>query len=214
MSKPDWEAIETAYRTGSQSVREIAAQFGISHAAISKRAKKESWDRDLQARIQAKADALVTKREVTKKVTTEKLVTERQIVEANAEVIANVRMDHRSDIRRARTLTNSLLAELESECSDVDALNQLGELLRREDDKGMDKLNDLYHKIISLPGRVKAMKDLADSLKNLIALERQAYNLDDPDAGKQSPIGDKSDDDLTRRIQELMHGKPDAGAKA
>lgn len=214
MSKPDWEAIETAYRTGSQSVREIAAQFGISHAAISKRAKKESWDRDLQARIQAKADALVTKREVTKKVTTEKLVTERQIVEANAEVIANVRMEHRSDIRRARTLTNSLLEELESECSDVDALNQLGELLRREDDKGMDKLNDLYHKIISLPGRVKAMKDLADSLKNLIALERQAYSLDDPDAWKQSPIGDKSDDDLTRRIQELMHGKPDAGAKA
>ncbi|HIH5080727.1 hypothetical protein [Citrobacter freundii] len=214
MSKPDWEAIETAYRTGSQSVREIAAQFGISHAAISKRAKKESWDRDLQARIQAKADALVTKREVTKKVTTEKLVTERQIVEANAEVIANVRMEHRGDIRRARTLTNSLLAELESECSDVDALNQLGELLRREDDKGTDKLNDLYHKIISLPGRVKAMKDLADSLKNLIALERQAYSLDDPDAGKQSPIGDKSDDDLTRRIQELMHGKPDAGAKA
>lgn len=214
MSKPDWEAIETAYRTGSQSVREIAAQFGISHAAISKRAKKESWDRDLQARIQAKADALVTKREVTKKVTTEKLVTERQIVEANAEVIANVRMEHRSDIRRARTLTNSLLEELESECSDVDALNQLGELLRREDDKGMDKLNDLYHKIISLPGRVKAMKDLADSLKNLIALERQAYSLDDPDAGKQSPIGAKSDEDLTRRIQELMHGKPDAGAKA
>lgn len=214
MSKPDWEAIETAYRTGSQSVREIAAQFGISHAAISKRAKKESWDRDLQARIQAKADALVTKREVTKKVTTEKLVTERQIVEANAEVIANVRMEHRGDIRRARTLTNSLLEELESECSDVAALSQLGELLRREDDKGMDKLNDLYHKIISLPGRVKAMKDLADSLKNLITLERQAYSLDDPDAGKQSPIGDKTDDDLTRRIQELMHGKPDAGAKA
>lgn len=214
MSKPDWEAIETAYRTGSQSVREIAAQFGISHAAISKRAKKESWDRDLQARIQAKADALVTKREVTKKVTTEKAVTERQIVEANAEVIANVRMEHRGDIRRARTLTNSLLEELESECSDVAALSQLGELLRREDDKGMDKLNDLYHKIISLPGRVKAMKDLAESLKNLIALERQAYSLDDPDAGKQSPIGDKSDDDLTRRIQELMHGKPDTGAKA
>ena len=214
MSKPDWEAIETAYRTGSQSVREIAAQFGISHAAISKRAKKESWDRDLQARIQAKADALVTKREVTKKVTTEKLVTERQIVEANAEVIANVRMEHRSDIRRARTLTNSLLEELESECSDVDALNQLGELLRREDDKGMDKLNDLYHKIISLPGRVKAMKDLADSLKNLIALERQAYGLDNPDAGKNTPLKDKTDDELTRCIQELMHGKPDAGAKA
>lgn len=214
MATPDWEAIESAYRAGVQSVREIASQHGITHGAINKRAKRDGWERDLKAKIKAKADALVSKREVSTLVSTERVVSERILIEANAEVIANVRMEHRGDIRRARTLTNSLLAELESECSDVDALNQLGELLRREDDKGMDKLNDLYHKIISLPGRVKAMKDLADSLKNLIALERQAYSLDDPDAGKQSPIGDKSDDDLTRRIQELMHGKPDAGAKA
>lgn len=214
MAVLDWEVIETAYRAGLLSVREIAAQHGVTHTAINKRAKKEGWERDLNAKIKAKADALVSKREVSRQVSSERVVSERQLIEANAEVIANVRMEHRGDIRRARRLTNSLLAELESECSDVDALNQLGELLRREDDKGMDKLNDLYHKIISLPGRVKAMKDLADSLKNLIALERQAYSLDDPDAGKQSPIGDKSDDDLTRRIQELMHGKPDAGAKA
>ncbi|WP_396001688.1 hypothetical protein [Escherichia coli] len=214
MATPDWEAIESAYRAGVQSVREIASQHGITHGAINKRAKRDGWERDLKAKIKAKADALVSKREVSTLVSTERVVSERILIEANAEVIANVRMEHRGDIRRARTLTNSLLAELESECSDVDALNQLGELLRREDDKGMDKLNDLYHKIISLPGRVKAMKDLADSLKNLIALERQAYSLDDQDAGKQSPIGDKSDDDLTRRIQELMHGKPDAGAKA
>ncbi|SSW75607.1 Uncharacterised protein [Klebsiella pneumoniae] len=214
MEKPDWEAIESAYRAGVLSVRELAGKYGISHQAISKRAKKDGWERDLKAKVQAKADALVAKREVARQVATESTISERQLIEATAEVIATVRMEHRSDIRRARTLTNSLLEELESECSDVDALNQLGELLRREDDKGMDKLNDLYHKIISLPGRVKAMKDLADSLKNLIALERQAYSLDDPDAGKQSPIGDKSDDDLTRRIQELMHGKPDAGAKA
>lgn len=214
MAVLDWEVIETAYRAGLLSVREIAAQHGVTHTAINKRAKKEGWERDLNAKIKAKADALVSKREVSRQVSSERVVSERQLIEANAEVIANVRMEHRSDIRRARTLTNSLLEELESECSDVDALNQLGELLRREDDKGMDKLNDLYHKIISLPGRVKAMKDLADSLKNLIALERQAYSLDDPDAGKQSSIGDKSDDDLTRRIQELMHGKPDTGAKA
>ncbi|MCL5634807.1 hypothetical protein M5Y66_09860 [Enterobacter vonholyi] len=214
MAKPDWEAIESAYRAGVLSVRELAGKYGISHQAISKRAKKDGWERDLKAKVQAKADALVAKREVARQVATESTISERQLIEATAEVIATVRMEHRSDIRRARTLTNSLLEELESECSDVDALNQLGELLRREDDKGMDKLNDLYHKIISLPGRVKAMKDLADSLKNLIALERQAYSLDDPDAGKQSPIDDKSDDDLTRRIQELMHGKPDAGAKA
>lgn len=214
MQKPDWERIEVDYRAGVLSVREIASSQGISHTAINKRAKAEGWERDLNAKINAKADALVSKREVSTKVSTGNSISEKQIVEANAEVIANVRMEHRGDIRKARSLTNALLNELDAECSDVPALEQLGELLRREDDKGMDKLNDLYHKIISLPGRVKAMKDLADSLKNLIALERQAYGLDNQDAGKNTPLKDKTDDELTRRIQELMNGKSDAGAKA
>ena len=36
----------------------------------------------------------------------------------------------------------------------------------------------LYHKIISLPSRVKSMKDLSDSLKTLIGLEREAYSIE------------------------------------
>jgi len=33
MSKPDWEAIESAYRAGVMSLREIASQHGISEGA-------------------------------------------------------------------------------------------------------------------------------------------------------------------------------------
>lgn len=178
MSKPDWEAIESAYRAGVLSVRELAGKYGISHQAISKRAKKDGWERDLKAKVQAKADTLVAKREVARQVATESTISERQLIEATAEVIATVRMEHRGDIRRARELTNTLFDELAGECGDVAVLEQLGELMRREDDKGMDKLNDLYHKIISLPSRVKSMKDLSDSLKTLIGLEREAYSIE------------------------------------
>ncbi|MFS7308397.1 hypothetical protein [Rahnella inusitata] len=194
MTKPDWEAIESAYRAGLMSIREIASQHGITHGAINKRAKRDGWERDLKAKIKAKADALVSKREVSSKVSTEAATNERILIEASAEVIANVRMAHRGDIGKARRLANTLLAELEAECTDVAALEDLGELLRREDDKGMDKLNDLYHKIISLPGRVKSMKDLSDTLKNLIGLERQAYDIGGPEAdnvvGKLSDLMD------------------------
>lgn len=194
MASPDWEAIESAYRAGLLSVREIASQHGITHGAINKRAKRDGWERDLKAKIKSKADALVSKREVSSKVSTETATTERILVEANAEVIANVRMEHRGDIRRARNIANTLLAELEAECTDVAALEQLGDLLRREDDKGMDKLNDLYHKVISMPGRVKSMKDLSDTLKNLIGLERQAYDIGGPETdnvvGKLSDLMD------------------------
>ncbi|MDK2633174.1 hypothetical protein QMZ93_07430 [Pantoea stewartii subsp. indologenes] len=193
MATPDWEAIESAYRAGLLSVREIGSQHGVTHTAINKRAKKEGWERDLKAKIKAKAEALVSKREVSKQVSTEKMVSERQLIEANAEVIATVRMEHRGDIRRARNIANSLFDELEAECADVVALQQLGDLMFEPDDKGYDKLNEIYHKVISMPGRVKSMKDLSDTLKTLIGLERQAYDIDGP-AG----------DDASKKLSDLM----------
>lgn len=193
MATPDWEAIESAYRAGLMSIREIASQQGITHTAINKRAKKEGWERDLKAKIKAKAESLVSKREVSRQVSSEKMVSERQLIEANAEVIANVRMEHRGDIRRARNIANSLFDELEAECSDVAALQQLGDLMYEPDDKGYDKLNEIYRKVISMPGRVKSMKDLSDTLKTLIGLERQAYDID-------GPTGDES----TKKLSDLM----------
>lgn len=177
MATPDWEAIESAYRAGVLSLREIASQHGISDTAIRKRAKKEEWTRDLAAKVKAKADDLVRKREVRAKVRSENQISERELVEATAEAIANVRMEHRGDIKRARELANLLFSELSAECTDVESLHRLGELMLSPDDKGQDKLNDLYHKIISMPQRVKSMKDLSDTLKTLIGLEREAYSI-------------------------------------
>jgi len=71
MATPDWEAIESAYRAGLMSIREIASQHGITHGAINKREKRDGWERDLKAKIKAKADALVSKCEVSKQVSTE-----------------------------------------------------------------------------------------------------------------------------------------------
>lgn len=193
--RPDWEAIESAYRAGVMSLREIASQHDITHGAINKRAKKEGWERNLKEKINQKAEALVSKREVSTKVSTEKAISERILIEANAEVIANVRMEHRGDIRRARELTNNLFDELSAECADVPALSKLGELMFRPDDNGRDKLNEIYHAIISLPERVKSAKALSETLKNLIGLERQAYGLDDVQPNKTaSQLSDLMDD--------------------
>lgn len=199
---PDWERIEQQYRAGVLSVREIAAAGGVSHTAINKRAKANGWDRNLKAKIQAKADALVSKAEVSTEVSKETLATERGIVEANAQVIANVRISHRTDIGRYRKLANSLLEELEGMTDNRDLFDQVGELLRSEDDNGQDKLNDLYQKVISLPSRTKTLKDLGDTLKVLIGLERQAYSIDE-----EQPVDDRSkltEEELDRRIAKLQ----------
>lgn len=184
MSKPDWEAIESAYRAGVMSLREIASQHGISEGAIRKRAKRDDWSRDLNAKVKERADDLVRKAEVRKQVRTETVLSERVLIEATAEVIATVRMQHRGDIRRARTLANALFDELEAECADVESLRQLGELMSSPDDNGRDRLNELNQAIISMPERVKSMKALSETLKNLIGLERQAYSMDEGDKDK------------------------------
>lgn len=174
---PDWEKIEADYRAGVLSLREIADGSGVSHVAISKRAKTQGWDRDISAKVKSKADALVNKIEVNSKVNSEKAVSERALIEANAQVIADVRMSHRGDIRRARSLTMTLLSELEATTINHDLFEQLGELLRDEDERGQDKRNDLYQKVIGMSSRVSSMKSLAEALKTLVGLEREAYGM-------------------------------------
>ena len=187
---PDWEKIEADYRAGIKTLRQIAGEHGVSHVAINKRAKRDGWSRDLSAKIAAKADELVTKGAVTSAVTTESRISEREIIDANAQAIVSVRLSHRRDIQRSRRIAMALLEELEQQAGgeQVAMLEQLGELLRSEDDKGQDKLNDLYHKVISLPGRAKTMKDLGESLRVLVTLERQAFGLDDKDSKPQDAL--------------------------
>jgi hypothetical protein len=196
---PDWERIEQLFRAGLLSVREIAAACGVSHTAINKRSKAEGWDRDLNAKIKAKADSLVSKREVSTKVSTETLATERGIVEANAEVIADIRLAHRGDISRSRRLTNKLLDELEALTDEQGTIKQLIAQLKdgdHEDGEAMSDMLALANKMGALPTRTKTMKELAETLKTLVVLERQAYGLDEKEKSADA-------DDLSSLMDEL-----------
>ena len=200
----DWEKIELDYRAGVKTLRQIADEHDISHVSINKRAKRDDWVRDLSAKIKAKADDLVTKSLVTNEVTNEKRLTEKQIIDEGATALTNIRLGQRKDIQRSRKIAMSLFDELEHQVGieNAENLEKLGELLRTEDDKGRDALNDLYMKIISMPGRVKSMKDLSDTLKTLIALERQAFGLDDEN---NKPV-----DALTALLERVSTGNSSA----
>lgn len=199
----DWEKIERLYRAGTLSLREIATPNGISEAAIRKKAKKEGWTRDLQGKIKARADDLVRKAEVRKQVRTENVETERVLVEATAQVIADIRMAHRKDIAQNRALVKSLLEEVEHQTLNRELYEALGEMLRQPDKYGQDKLNDLYHKIIGTANRIDSAKKLAESLTRLIALEREAYAMDKTDK-PEDPITEMSDDELGARMLALL----------
>lgn len=177
---PDWERIECDYRAGVLSLREIATQHGITEGAIRKRAKRDTWTRDLSEKIKSRADDLVRKDAVRSTGTQITPAAERQVIEANAEAIVSVRLSHRHDIRRSRAIVMSLFDELELTCGPENAalLAELGEIMREPDERGQDKRADLYAKLLSLNGRSVTMKNLGESLKNMVTLEREAFSLD------------------------------------
>ena len=176
----DWERIEYDYRAGILSVREISEARGVSHTAVNKKAKQLGWERDLKAKIKAKADALVSKAEVSKEVSSRRVATEKETVDSNAKLLADVRMGHRKDISRFRGLANKMLDELEGVTDGQAEIKELIKTLKDgelEDGEAMSTTLELAARVSSLPSRSKVMKEISDTLKTLINLERDAYDI-------------------------------------
>lgn len=173
----DWESVERDYSAGLLSLREIGDKHGVTEGAIRKRAKKEEWIRDLTTKIAKKSDDLVRKEMVRSEVRSEKIISEKEIIEVNAQAIVNIKLAHRSDIRKSKRIVNALFDELELTTDNRELFEQLGELLRQESESGHDKLNDIYKKCISMPQRIDGVKKLTDALKTMIGLEREAYDI-------------------------------------
>lgn len=184
LSPKTLESIGIDYRAGIKTLRQMADEYSVSHTHIKNLAKRHGWERDLSGRIAAKAQAIVSKAAVSTSVSSGNAETENAVVEANAQMQADVILAHRKDLQRYKKLCLDMLAELEAETKEPELFEELGVLLRSEDKNGQDKLNDAYHKAISLPGRIDGVKKLAEVLKTMVALERQAFGIRDDDDGK------------------------------
>ena len=189
--KVDYERIEPGWRAGVLSPHQLAAQYTedtgvkVSHAAIIKHFNKLNVPRDLNAKIQAQAAAMVTRSLVTEKVTKDRLVTnEGKIVSAGAEQVFEIRLFHRKNTAKLRAIVAAQMEELEESSGPEQAqkLRDLGELMRSEDDAGRDKLNEIYKAVIGLPERSKVAKQLAETLRIAVELERREFGMDEDPA--------------------------------
>ena len=176
----DWEKIEPHWRAGIRTKLEISNEFGVSRAAMDKHFKKLGIERDLTAKIQAKAESLVAQAQVTKLVTQERLrVTETDVVDANAEVQADAQIKQRRNTSRAIEVVEKLFAGLEGQVDLRNDLESLGDLMRSSDDT--DRLNDIYRKVISFPSNVDSAKKLMEALRIGIELQRKVLRIRDED---------------------------------
>jgi hypothetical protein len=197
----DWEAIEGMYRAGLLSVREIARLHGISHTAIQKRAKADGWARDLTAKVrQQVATALVAT-----EVATAGTATEREIVEAAAaQVIALVR-SHRAEIGRNRAMITTLMGQLEGAVEHRDLLEQIIDDVEDGDTGASIKRREALFKAVALPAHAGVLKSLADTLKVVIGLEREAFNVS---AATSEPAPVDSDEVRFDRLLAKIRSRP------
>lgn len=108
MASPDWEAIESAYRAGSLSIRAIADKHGVSDTAIRKRATQNGWQRDLTEQVQKATRQKLVRKEVRTDGSREHVRTDDEIVNEAADEAAGVVIEHRTDLARWRRIANKL----------------------------------------------------------------------------------------------------------
>lgn len=179
----DWARIEPDYRAGIKSLLQIAAEYekatgiSVSHTAITKHFNKLGVKRSLKEKVLAKAESIVSASMVSGMVSVATTATDAEIINKAALDVASVQISHRKDISTTRRLAMSLLEELDHQTGNIELYEQLGELMYAPDAKGVDKLNELYRKAMTLGSRSGTMKQLSDSLKTLIGLEREAYGI-------------------------------------
>ena len=157
----DRERLAIEYRAGVRSLRELGIEFGISAARIAQIAKTEAWERDLSAKIKHEAQARLNKAALDESINGVK----RRATEKEV-VEANAAMQTSVILSHREDLK-----KLRTRATDYEA-----ELSECADDLGK---------------RVSILRQLADTQKSIIGLERQAFGIDaDKNANNGSSIED------------------------
>ena len=125
----DWEGVERDYSAGLLSLREIAAKYDTKESSIRYKANQNDWSRDLSKKIEQKTNEKLRKIELRTELRSEKAISEKEIIEASAQAIVNVKLEHRGDIRKSKRIVNSLFDELEITTDNRELFEQLGEIL-------------------------------------------------------------------------------------
>lgn len=156
MASPDWEAIESAYRAGSLSIRAIAEKNNVSDTAIRKKAIQQNWQRDLTEKVKTATKDKLVRAEVRSDGSQTKVRTDSEIVEEASDAAAQIVLAHREGLAAWRGITNKLRDFLE----DAEITEDNHASMSRSITAGVD-------------AQIK-----------VINAERKAYNLDSEEGNK------------------------------
>lgn len=160
----DWQAVERDYRTGKFTEQELADKYGATRSAVSKHKRTKHWTKDLQTEIRQATNARLVAEMVADEVAegSKKVA---NVILAAAEVNKNIILSHRTKI--------------------ADAFYLLG-LAKEAVVKTGASVTDIREAAVY----VQAAANMVGATKNLVQLERQAFDLDDAGDHEKSSVED------------------------
>ena len=220
----DWEAVERDYRTTNLTMRELGRLHSVSHAAISKKAEKLNWARDLTKAVKQATESKLINAAVKTAVTTtvtnavttavaqsaEVAKTTTEAVMAVAELNKDVILGHRKDIRKVRNLAMTMADELEQVTLNQDKLADFFEVMTEDmDDAALASARRTFQDLVKLPSRIAGAKALSETLTKLQALERTAFSLDDDGQkeGDKAAVTRMTDAERAVRLIDMMQSQ-------
>ena len=166
--KIDWEAITREYRAGQLSVSEIARKFDCRRETISRKMAELKIARDLSGSVKKATASKVTK--ITSQVTGDN-VTDEEIINAAAERSKDVILSHRKDINSLRELEAKLIDKIYNDPTKLYLAQYQGEIIEKT-------------VLLTASELAMAANNLANVQNKRIALERQAFNIDEGGDGE------------------------------
>jgi len=178
----DWEAIEREYRIGQKSMRMIATEFNTTAGAISKKVKRYKWVQDKSAEVRQKTRAALLQETPDGNTLGNTPTTEDidKAVQTNVLVIR----EHRTSIKASQNIVTLLQGQLHEAATKRDDIEEvIIDETKDEEGKADQKRRNRMLKAVSIPAHAGVLRDLTTAQKNLISLDRQAFNIDE-DGGK------------------------------
>jgi len=149
--KIDWEGIEREYRMGQKTLNVLSTEYGIHSSNICRRAKKWGWTQDKSDEVRRRTNAALLAQRKKKR---------NNPTEADLDLAVSTNVKVIKGHRKTIVSLNKFIAGI---------FKRLHEHEEAEPESDLKK---------DVRFRISSIKELSFAIKNLIPLERQAFNLD------------------------------------
>lgn len=216
--------LKADYATGAFKDGALAAKYGVSREQIARRRSADrkldpsAWPKDLAAAVGVATKVKLAQtiagisevkpgnlRSTVTGMVAEAVLGQAQelteVVMAAAEVNKQVIIGHQHDAANLRQLVGRLTNEIALSNMLAGEMEMLAQIVAGSGAEPADeaKARSMVMKALGMGQRVSSLKALSETLKNLIAIEREAYNIA-PNEGKPQDAADLSDDELSRKL--------------